>query len=297
MGITSEIIFNATGYMLYDVNYDGLGLLAEDSRDNLLSFIEEIKYIPLLNSFTNISAVFCSKLVSDSGLVSEHIRLIVVDDPKWMFFSIVDYLGKNKVRSISVIDSSSKIHSSSYISPLGVKIGKNCIIEPNVTILSDVDIGDNVIIHSGAVVGCDGFEHKKTTKGILSVVHDGHLYIQSDVEIGANSHIAKGFSYRSTIIGKNTKIDALVHYAHGVQCGSECMVAANAMIAGNVTIGDNVWIGPSSCISNRVEIKNNAYISLGSVVVKNVLEKQKVTGNFAVSHMQFLRDLKRKYHD
>lgn len=293
--ITSELIFKATGFQVSDVNYNGLGLLVDNGKDNLLSFIESPKFIKQLNDCSSISGVFCSELVASSGLVSDRIRLIVVNDPKWMFFSIVDYLGKNKSRDISVIHTSANINPTAYVSPVGVKIGKNCLIEANVTILPDVEIGDNVVIRAGAVIGTDGFEHKKTSKGILSVTHNGNLYIEDNVEIGGNSHIAKGFSYRDTIIGKNTKIDALVHYAHGVQCGEACFIAAKAMIAGNVTMGKNVWIGPSATISNRVSIEDNAYVTLGAVVVKDVIANQTVTGNFAVPHMQFLRYFKKVF--
>ena len=296
MEITSELIFKATGLDIVDnLHCDSLGLLVDSISNNMLSFISNIKYIKYLNENLSIKAVLCNLEIDKSNLVSRDIKKIVVDDPQWVFFSLVDYLGKNKKREKSYISNSAEIHPSSYISPYGVKIGINCLIEPNVTILSDVEIGNNVVVRSGAILGVDGFEHKKTSKGILSVAHDGFVFIGNNVEIGAGTHVAKGFSYRPTIVGDNTKIDALVHYAHGVQCGNNCLIAAKAMIAGNVTIGNDVWIGPLSAISNRVTIGNNAKITLGAVVIENVLEGKTVTGYFAVPHIQFLRYFKRSF--
>jgi len=158
--------------------------------------------------------------------------------------------------------------------------------------LKDVVIKSGAIIRAGAVVGVDGYEHKRTSKGILTVAHDGKAIIGENAEVGVNSNIVKGFSYRDTVVGSETKIDALVHYAHGAQCGSRCMIVASAMVAGHVTIGDDVWIGPNASISNRISIGDGAFVSLGSVVVQDVPAGTKVTGNFAIPHVRFIRNLK-----
>ncbi len=294
MKITNDVVLQATRQLFQNMfDYDDVGLLVTISENNLLSFIEDQKYVPQLNSNNSIKGIFCTQEIASSGLIRADIDLIVVDEPKWFFFSIVDYLAKNQERQTTIIDSSSEISPQAYISPVGVKIGKNCQIDPNVTIFSDVTIGDNVIIRAGSVLGTDGFEHKKTTRGILSVAHNGEVIIHDNVEIGANSHVAKGFSYRPTIIGESTKLDAFIHYAHGVQCGKECLIVAHAMIGGNVDIGNNVWIGPSSVITNRIVLEDNCFITLGAVVTRGVKQGETVTGNFAIPHKKFLKNFKR----
>ena len=155
--------------------------LVTTSKNNLLSFIEDQKYIPQLNNNNSIKGIFCTQEIASSGLIRADIDLIIVNEPKWFFFSIIDYLAKNQERQPTIIDSSSEISPHAYISPVGVKIGKNCKIDPNVTILSDVTIGDNVVIRAGSVVGTDGFEHKKTAHGILSVAHNGEVIIHDNV--------------------------------------------------------------------------------------------------------------------
>ena len=294
MKITNSLVLQATQQLFQNkFDYDDVGLLVTTSKNNLLSFIEDQKYIPQLNNNNSIKGIFCTQEIASSGLIRADIDLIIVNEPKWFFFSIIDYLAKNQERQPTIIDSSSEISPHAYISPVGVKIGKNCKIDPNVTILSDVTIGDNVVIRAGSVVGTDGFEHKKTAHGILSVAHNGEVIIHDNVEIGANSHVAKGFSYRSTVIGESTKLDAFVHYAHGVQCGKECLIVAHAMIGGNVDIGNNVWIGPSAVITNRIVLEDNCFVTLGAVVTRSVKNGETVTGNFAIPHQKFLKNFKR----
>ena len=298
MKITSNLIFQATQIQLNNqIDYDGVGLLVTPFEGKLLSFIESQKYISKVNENTSIKGIFCTQEIADTKQFRPDIDLIVVDDPKWFFFSIVDYLAKNQERLPTVIDPTSQVNPTAYISPVGVTIGKNCVIEPNVTIHSDVTIGDHVILRAGSVIGGEGFEHKKTSRGILSVTHNGEVIIHNNVEIGANSHVAKGFSYRPTIIGENTKLDAFVHYAHGVQCGKECLIVAHAMIGGNVDIGNNVWVGPSAVITNRIVLHDDCFVTLGSVVTRSVKKGETVTGNFAIPHQKFLKNFKRSLNN
>ena len=173
MKITNDVVLQATHQLFQNMfDYDDVGLLVTTSENTLLSFIEDQKYVPQLNNNNSIKGIFCTQEIASSGLIRADIDLIIVDEPKWFFFSVVDYLAKNQERQSTVIDSSSEISPQAYISPVGVKIGKNCKIDPNVTILSDVTIGNNVIIRAGSVLGTDGFEHKKTSRGVLSVAHN-----------------------------------------------------------------------------------------------------------------------------
>lgn len=117
------------------------------------------------------------------------------------------------------------------------------------------------------------------------------MLIGNGVEIQTNCNISRGlFPSRSTVIHDEVCIDALVHIAHAVQVGPKTKIAAGTTIGGNVVIGENVWIGPGSCVSNGVKIGDGATISLGSVVVRDVREGSRVTGNFAVDHEVFLRE-------
>lgn len=288
--INSELVRLATGSALNMGTYDTLGVADADINGRVLTFIDDSRFIQKLNSNECIKGVLVNN--ENANLIKSGIDVIVVDDPRWFFFSIVNFLGKNKERLPNKISEKSFIHSKAIIADEGVVIEDDVVIEPGAIVLTDVIIRSGAVIRTGAVIGGDGFEHKKTSKGILSVVHDGIVIIEMNAEVGVNTFVAKGFAYRPTVVGEQSKIDALVHYAHGAQCGKRCLIVANAMIGGNVSIGDDAWIGPSAAIANRLTIGDRAFVTMGSIVTRNVSADEKVTGNFAIPHAIFLKNLK-----
>ena len=289
--IDSDLVKEATGVTVEMTNFDAIGLVDSEISGRVLAFLEHPRYALKLKRSRSIKGVFVRAEHADA--VPEGIEPIVVDDPKWFFFSLVDYLAKTKVRSKTVISGKTQIHPSASIAENGVRIEDDVVIEPGVVVMPDVRICKGATLRAGCVLGVDGFEHKRTSRGILSVAHDGSLLVGENVEIGVNTFVPKGFSYRIAIIGDDTKIDALVHYGHAVQCGRRCFIAANAMIGGNLTLGDDVWIGPSASIANRLTIGDGAFVTFGSVVTRNVPAGGKVTGNFAIPHDVFLKNLKK----
>lgn len=274
-----------------EIFFDSLSLV-DSKKKNSLTFIDQEHFIEKLLGNDNISGVLINSALS-KNIDSSKIHIIICDDPRYNFFKLYNYLALiNKVIFETRIDSTAKIAPDCSISKNNVIIGQNVIVEPNVTIYSDVYIGDNCILKAGCVLGCDGYELKRTSKGILSVIHDGKLIIKDNVYIGNNSTVYKGFSYRDTIIGEDTKIDNLVYIAHSVHIGKSCFIVGNAMVSGSTTIDDNVWIGPGSTISNQIIISKNSDVSIGSIVTKNVSENEKVSGNFAIKHSKFIKFLK-----
>jgi UDP-3-O-[3-hydroxymyristoyl] glucosamine N-acyltransferase len=160
----------------------------------------------------------------------------------------------------------------------GVEIGENTVIGYNNVIHSNTKIGSNCIIGSNNTIGGNGFGYEKNLDNIWErMEHIGGVEIKDFVEIGNNNCIDKGV-ISSTIIGENTKIDNLVHVAHNVKIGQNCLIIANSMIAGSVIIGDNTWISPSSSILNHTKIGRDSLVGIGSVVLKNVEEKDVVAG-------------------
>jgi UDP-3-O-[3-hydroxymyristoyl] glucosamine N-acyltransferase len=290
--INREFLNNILSINYQNNNEFGFLGLSNTDLPNSLSFFDDERYLKQLNENRNISGVFVHAINKEK--ISSEKNIIIVEDPRWCYFTLYNDLAKKNKRKFStIIDQSSNIHSTAFVAETNVIIGKNCIIHPNVTILDDVEIGDNCIIQSGTVIGSEGFEYKKTNRGILGVYHDGKVIIENNVEIGANNAIAKGFSYRQTIIKEYTKTDNLVHIAHAVQIGKRCLLTASAMIAGSVTIEDDVWIGPNASISSGIHINEKAFITIGAVVTKDVMSNEKVSGNFAIPHDIFLNFIKK----
>jgi UDP-3-O-[3-hydroxymyristoyl] glucosamine N-acyltransferase len=102
--------------------------------------------------------------------------------------------------------------------------------------------------------------------------------IEDGVEIGNNTTIDRAV-LGSTFIRKNSKIDNLVHIAHGVEIGENSLIIANAMVAGSTSIGRNVWVAPSASIINKISVGDNSIIGMGAVVVRSVSEGQTIVGN------------------
>lgn len=298
MKINHNIVYNCLKIKIKEtIVFDNLGL-SNAEHPNSLSFIDNRKYIPQALANKNIKGLFLNENLQISSINSQRpdIYCIEVEDARYSFYSLQNYISSKsllKNQFPTQIGQNPSIHKTAYVSDYNVKIGDNVIIEPNVSILRDVEIGDSVTIRAGSVIGAEGFEHKRTSKGIVSVLHDGKVIIGNRVVIGALNGISKGFSYRHTRIGDETKTDNLVHIAHCVQIGKRCFLPASCMIAGSTTLGDDVWIGPHATVSSQINIGNNAYITLGAVVTRNVQENQKVTGNFALPHETFINNLRK----
>lgn len=290
--VTSELLKKILQIEIEIKSFNGLGDIHASHNDNLLSYIKDVIYIDEILNNPCITGIICTE--DTASFLPSNIAKVVHDDPNYAFFSLVNYFGENTYRGVPS-EILSEINSSGVsIAPSGVVIGKNVFIEPNVTILSGVRIDDDVVIRAGSVLGLDTFQHQRTSRGIISPKHDGILHIKSGVEIGANSTISRGFSYRNTIVGRNCKLDAQVYIAHGTIIGDGGIICAGARIMGHVVIGRNAFIGPSSTISSRVEIGDNSRTSIGSVVNKNVLSNEVVTGNFAIPHNLFIEKMKLK---
>jgi len=291
--IDLAIIRDALGILIPDgMAFDDLGLVSMQHARRLITFLDRGEFINEALNNGNIAAAFVTPDLINA-LAGSSIYPILVDDPRWYYYTLHNHLAKMQAIDVPTqIDASAIVHSTAYISPKNVQIGRNCIIEPNVTILDGAEIDECCIVRAGAVLGISDLEVKRTSRGILEVEHDGKLVIGNRVLIGANTVVPKGFHFRHTIIGDDTKFGSLVHCAHGAQIGKRCIIAPLALIGGGVSIGDDVWIGASAAISNQVTIGSGASITIGSVVTKDVAIKQRVTGNFAIPHEIFLRRLK-----
>jgi UDP-3-O-[3-hydroxymyristoyl] glucosamine N-acyltransferase len=186
-------------------------------------------------------------------------------------------LGENvSVGDFAVLESGCKIGSETVIYAgvhVGhrVRIGKGCIIYPNVTIYEDTVIGDGVILHSGVVLGSDGFGFA-AGKTHVKIPQRGNVVIADDVEIGANSTVDRA-TIESTVVGRGTKIDNMVHIAHNVRIGSCCLIAAQCGISGSTEIGDYVLLGGQVGIGDHVKIGSFTSFAAKTGVHKDMPEK------------------------
>jgi UDP-3-O-[3-hydroxymyristoyl] glucosamine N-acyltransferase len=170
----------------------------------------------------------------------------------------------------------------------GCWIGEHCRIHPRVTLYNSVRIGHRVEIHSGAVIGADGFGYAFGEGKYWKFPQAGIVEISDDVEIGANTTIDRG-SLDDTRIAEGVKLDNLVHIGHNCQIGAHSVVASQAGFSGSCVIGKNVIVGGQAGFGERSELEDGAVIGGQSGVLggKTIRSGQTVWGTPARSLAKF----------
>jgi len=166
-------------------------------------------------------------------------------------------------------------------------VGEDCLIYPNVTLRENVKIGNRVIIHSGSVIGSDGFGYVFEKGRHYKIPQVGGVIIEDDVEIGSNVSIDRATT-GNTIIGKGTKIDNLVQIAHNVKIGNNSIIIAQVGIGGSTEIGDFVTIAGQVGVSDHAKIESETMIGAQSGVMGHVT-KGVYSGTFAIPHRDWLK--------
>ncbi len=255
-------------------------------KSGTLSYITSDKYISSITDNDNIVGVIIEERIYEIYRASlSHITCIISDSPEADFYKIHEYLVEESLfyreyNFKTVVGANLKLGNNVFIDTEGVIIGDNVIIDSNSIIKKGTKIDNNCCIGCNVIIGCDGFQLVRSRTGNNSLVtHVGGVNIKKNVSIGNSSVISKSLFTDSTYIGENTKIDNLVHVSHNCVIGKNCVITAGSILAGSVTLEDRVWIGPNSTVYNKVVIKENSTVGIGSVVLNNVEENSKVFGN------------------
>jgi UDP-3-O-[3-hydroxymyristoyl] glucosamine N-acyltransferase len=193
----------------------------------------------------------------------------------------------------AVIGAGAKVGADAVIGAHSVvgetaRVGSSSRLWPGVTIYPGATVGDRVVIHSGARIGCDGFGYVFREGAHTKIPHVGRCIIGDDVEIGANSTIDRG-SIDDTVVGRGTKIDNLVHIAHNVRIGEKCLIMAQVGIAGSVTVGDGAILAGQAGISGHLDIGAGARLAAQAGVFGDVPAGETWSGYPARPHRDSLR--------
>jgi UDP-3-O-[3-hydroxymyristoyl] glucosamine N-acyltransferase len=270
----------------------GAASLAEATSGEI-SFFANRKYIGLLRK-TQASAVFVPPEFAEP-LAAAQVR---VSNPTKAFEQVVLKFAPKPitfapgVHPSAIVDPTAKLGARVSIQPYAVieagvsigddtiigagtyighetTIGSACVIYPLVTIRERSRIGSRVVIHSGAVIGADGFGFEMVDGRQEKIQQLGIVQIDDDVEIGANTTIDRA-RFGRTWIQEGAKIDNLVQVAHNVVIGKNTVIAAQTGIAGSVRIGQRVLIGGQAGIIGHIEIGDNTAIGAQSGISKNI---------------------------
>ncbi len=308
----SEIIDFVSGR--YDGPRDVLitGVLSlDEAGEQQISFLSNPKYAPQVET-TRAAAVLVA-----NDLPGESPRWIRVADPYYaMAMTVARFFAQRpQPRGISPLASvatSAKLGSNVAVGAFtsiadDVVIGDNVVIYPNVTIEANVEIGSDTvlypqvsvyygcrigrrcIVHSGVVIGSDGYGFATDASGYHHKIPQvGIVRIEDEVEIGAGTTIDRA-ALGETVVGEGTKIDNLVQIGHNVRIGKRCLLVAQVGIAGSTQLGDGVQVGGQSGFAGHLKIGDRARVYSKSAVFEDVPEGVWVRGIPAVSQREYVR--------
>jgi len=246
----------------------------QNASKGCISFLANPKYKRFLSS-TKASAV----IVNQENAKDLKCAGIIVKDPytAYAVLSSMFILNKNPYsdkKTSCYIHKSSKVHdtaiigSNVYIGP-GCVIGERSVIHANSSLVMNVEIGNDTIVHFNSVLGSDGFGYASDSNGFIKIEQLGRLVIGSNVEIGASCTIDRG-AIEDTEIHDGVKLDNQVHIAHNVILGENSAIAASCAIAGSTVIGTNLQMGGLSGILGHLKICDNVMIGAHTLITKNI---------------------------
>lgn len=171
----------------------------------------------------------------------------------------------------------------------GVTIGRNAIIEDNCSIVC-AHIGNNVVVHAGARIGCEGFgwlDHGRSNRKIPQL---GRVIVQDDVEIGANTTIDRG-ALGDTVVGQGTKIDNLVQIGHNCRIGRYCLIAAQTGLSGSTVLEDGVLMGGGAGTGGHLTIGAGSIVRGRAAVARDLPAGSDVAGMPAQDKRDWWREI------
>lgn len=203
-------------------------------------------------------------------------------------------IGENPSIGYNVyIGRNTKIGKNAWIYPFvfigdNVEIGDDCVLHPFVALQDGIYVGNNVTIHSGTVIGSDGFGYTRIGDEHFKIPQIGTVVVGDNVEIGANVTIDRARTGKTTI-GSGTKIDNLVHIAHNVTVGKNCIIVAQVGISGSCELGDRVVLAGQSGLKDHLVIGDDAIICARAGVIGDVEPGAFVSGYPARPHREQMR--------
>ena len=162
-------------------------------------------------------------------------------------------------------------------------IGDDTVLYPNVTVREGCRIGSRVIIHSGTVIGSDGFGYVQHEGRHHKIPQLGIVCIEDDVELGANVTVDRA-TFGRTVIKRGTKVDNLVQVAHNVSIGEHSILVAQVGIAGSTRLGHHVIVGGQAGLADHLEIGDQVMIAARSGVNRSLTGNQIVSGAPVMPH-------------
>jgi UDP-3-O-[3-hydroxymyristoyl] glucosamine N-acyltransferase len=277
----------------------------EKATAGQIAFLANAKYRNQLVG-SKASAVILSRADADATALPR----IVCDNPYSYFAKLSAYLNPLPacipgIHPSAVIGRNTHISAQAHIGPQvtvadgatigagtvvmagcsigeGATLGENTRLYPRVTVYQECVIGSHVIVHSGAVIGADGFGIAWEAGRWLKIPQIGRVIIGDHVEIGANTTIDRG-ALDDTVIEEGVKMDNQIQVAHNVRIGAHTAIAGCVGIAGSATIGKYCRIGGSAGILGHLQIADHVEVASFTLIGKSITESGSYAGIYPFS--------------
>ena len=274
----------------------------EQAQAHQLSFVTEEKYLPFIATSQAGVILVTQSLLNDSIIAAAQnasSALIAVENARGAMAQLLQLVAKTinptrqGIEQPSFISEGVSVPEDAYIGAFAyigknVRLGKGVQIYPQVYLGDNVVIGDNTIlyagskvyyncqvganciIHSGVVIGADGFGFEPDSKGLNQKIPQiGNVVIEDDVEIGANTTIDRAMM-GTTIVRSNAKLDNLVQLGHNVEVGQSTFMCAQAGVAGSTKIGHHCILAGQVGVAGHIEIADQCVFGAQTGVAGSV---------------------------
>lgn len=270
-----------------DLVIEGLASL-EAATPQHLSFLSHPKYQNQLAQ-SQAACVIVSPQMRDLAVAR---GACIVSEQPYLYFARVTQLWKKhlpqterpRIHPSAVIDPEAVVHPLARVGALcvverGACIGADTELKSRVTVGEDCVIGERCLLHSGVVIGADGFGFAPNAGAWEKIEQLGAVRIGNDVEIGANTCIDRG-ALQDTVIEDGVKLDNLIQIGHNVRIGQHTAMAGCVGVAGSATIGAHCTVGGGAVVLGHLALADGVNISAASVVTRSIRQAGHYTGMF-----------------
>ncbi len=193
------------------------------------------------------------------------------------------------VESGAIIEAGARLVANVSVG-LSVRVGAGSVLEPQVVLMYGTRVGRNCLLHSGCVLGCDGFGFLRSASGIVKIPQIGNVVVEDEVEIGACTAIDRG-TMGDTVIGYGTKIDNHVQIGHNVRIGRHCIICSMTGIGGSSVVEDGATVAVQVGITDHVRIGKGALLAGRAGATSDIPAGAVVSGFPARPHNEAKRAL------
>ena len=300
-----------------DLNPEIIGVSAvQDSRPNTISYVEGKKFAPYIAQTANPALILPVDEALQVQATERGIAWVSMREPRLGFSRAIALFYQPfhlapGIHPSAIIDATATIGSNVAIGPYavihaGATIGDNACIHPQVVVYPEAhvgphttlhascviheraQIGEHCIIHAGAVIGSEGFGFVPTAQGWEKMHQSGIVVLEDHVEIGCNTAVDRP-AVGETRIGRNSKLDNLVHVAHNCQLADNCVLAAQVGLAGGVELDSLVVLGGQVGVANNAKIGQGAQAGSKAGLHSNVPPGSVMMGSPASPYRTYLK--------